>query len=97
MEKRRLSIEISPEEQERFRRLIPWSLMGRIMRLLLKQVLDLVEHHGDIVLGALLTGQLTALDLLKKGGSDSGFIRPEVGIRGQDGSGVDGTSTGHKA
>jgi hypothetical protein len=83
MDKRRLSIEISPEEQDRFRRLIPWSLMGRIMRLLLKQTLDLVEVHGDIVLGALLSGQLTALDLLKKGGNDSGFIQPGVGIRGE--------------
>jgi hypothetical protein len=74
MEKRRLSIEISLEEQERFQRLIPWSLMGRIMRLLLKQVLDLVEDHGDIVLGCLLTGNITVLDLLKKGGNKDGLI-----------------------
>lgn len=66
-DKRRLSIEISISEQERMQRLIPWSMMGRIMRLLLKQVLDLVETHGDIVLGCLLTGQISTLDLLKKG------------------------------
>ena len=69
-EKRRLSIEISLEEQKRFQRLIPWSLGGRIMRILIKQTLDMVEKHGDIVLGCLLTGQITALELLKKGGSD---------------------------
>ncbi|OQB08733.1 MAG: hypothetical protein BWY21_01121 [Parcubacteria group bacterium ADurb.Bin216] len=34
--------------------------------MLLLQTLDLVERHGDVVLGALLSGQLTALDLIKK-------------------------------
>jgi len=43
--------------------------------MLLKQVLDLVETHGDIVLGVLLTGQVSALDLIKKGGK-SGLIGP---------------------
>lgn len=37
------------------------------MRLLLIQVLDLLEDHGDVILGALLSGKITALDLLKKG------------------------------
>jgi hypothetical protein len=70
MGKCRLSIEISEEEQDRLHKLIPWGLMSRIMRILSSQVLDLVEQHGDIVLGALLTGKLTALDLIKKGGND---------------------------
>jgi len=76
MEKRRLSIEIYEEEQERMHRLIPWGLMSRIMRILVVQVLDLVEHHGDVVLGALLTGKLSTLDLLRMGGEDDGLIGP---------------------
>lgn len=91
-EKKRLSIEISAEEQARFQRLIPWSLMGRIMRILIKQVLDLVEEHGDIVLGALLTGQITTLDLLKKGGNNSGLIGPKIDDTGYVGRGVNGDS-----
>lgn len=78
MEKRRLSIEITDEEQARLHKLIPWGLMSRIMRILCTQVLDLVQEHGDIILGALLTGKLTALDLIKKGGKDSGIIGPQI-------------------
>lgn len=51
------------------RNLIPWGIISKIIRVLLLQTLDLIEQHGDIVLGALLTGKLTALDLLKTGGS----------------------------
>jgi hypothetical protein len=76
MDKRRLSIEISVEDQIRMRNLVPWGLMGRIVRMLFIQVLDLLDEHGDIVLGALLSGKLTALDLLKKKGEESGSDRP---------------------
>ena len=78
MEKRRLSIDITEEDQTRMRHLIPWGLMNRIMRILLLQTLDAVEHHGDIVLGALLSGQLSALDLLKKGGPSSELTEPKA-------------------
>jgi hypothetical protein len=63
---RRLSIIITEADQCRMRNVIPWGLISRIMRMLLLQTLDLVERHGDVVLGALLSGQLTALDLIKK-------------------------------
>jgi hypothetical protein len=74
MEKRRLSVEITYEDQTRMRNLIPWGLEGRIIRILLYQTLDLIEEHGDIVLGALLSGKLTVLDLLKKEGVENGPI-----------------------
>ena len=66
MSKRRLSIEITDEEQIRMRNLIPWGLVSRIMRGLFIQILNLVETHGEIVLGALLTGKLSALDILRE-------------------------------
>lgn len=66
MNKRRLSIEITDEEQIRMHNLIPWGLVSRIMRVLFVQTLDLVESHGEIVLGAILSGKLSALDLLRK-------------------------------
>lgn len=56
------------------RNVIPWGFISRIMRILLLQTLDLVEKHGDIVLGALLSGKLTAFDLIKKEVSDNGAI-----------------------
>ena len=74
---KRLSIEISDVEQIRMHNLIPWGTMSRIMRILLVQTLDLVEKHGDVVLGALLTGHLTSLDILRKEEQD-GTIRPQA-------------------
>ena len=65
---KRLSIKISEAEQIRMRNLIPWGMISHILRILLMQVLDLVEQHGDVVLGALISGKLTVLDLLKRGG-----------------------------
>jgi hypothetical protein len=67
MSKKRLSIEITHEDQIRMQNLIPWGITGRIMRLLLLQLLDMVEEHGEIVLGALITGKLSVLDILQKG------------------------------
>ena len=78
METRRLSVIITDDDQRRIHKSIPWGLMSRMMRMLLLQTLDLVEQHGDIVLGALLSGKLTALDLLKQGGSDSGLVGPKT-------------------
>ena len=75
MKSRRLSIEISEEEQIRMRNLIPWGVVSRIMRLLLIQTMDLVERHGDIVLGALVSGKLTSLDLLRKEDGKDGHKR----------------------
>ncbi|OQB08795.1 MAG: hypothetical protein BWY21_01091 [Parcubacteria group bacterium ADurb.Bin216] len=75
MKSRRLSIEISEEEQIRMRNLIPWGVVSRIMRLLLIQTMDLVERHGDVVLGALVSGKLTSLDLLRKEDSKDGHKR----------------------
>ncbi len=74
--KRRLSVLITPEEQMRMHNLIPWGVCSRLMRVLFIQTLDLVEKHGTVVLGAILSGELSALDVLRKE-ADSGPKRPE--------------------
>jgi hypothetical protein len=66
MRTKRLSVMITEDDQIRMRNVIPWGLVSRVMRLLLMQTLDLIEQHGDIVIGALVSGKLTALDLLRK-------------------------------
>jgi hypothetical protein len=73
----RLSIVITDEDQARLHRYIPWGLQSRIMRVLVMRMIDLVEKHGDIVLGAFLSGQLSVLDLLRKENT-SGAIGPQV-------------------
>ena len=66
MKEKRLSILITKEEQTWMRNQIPWGLVSRVMRILLVQTLKLIDEHGDIVLGAILSGKLTALDVLRK-------------------------------
>jgi len=65
MEERRLSVVISKEDQIRLRNLIPWGLAGKIMRILLLQTLDLIEKHGEIVIGAILSKSITISDIVE--------------------------------
>jgi hypothetical protein len=76
MRTKRLSVMITEDDQIRMRNVIPWGLVSRVMRLLLMQTLDLIEEHGDVVIGALVSGKLTALDLLRKEDND-GSQRPQ--------------------
>lgn len=91
---RRVIVQVSELEYQRGQRLMPWGMTGRIMRLLYGQVLDLVENHGDVVLGALLVGRVTVLDLLKKGLTENGAGGPEEKFKLLQGRGAGGTSEG---
>jgi len=66
MEDRRLSVKISHEEQIRMHNLLPAGIISKVIRLLLLQTLDLVEKYGAVVLGAILSGKLSALDILRE-------------------------------
>ena len=66
----KITVAVTDEEQKRMQSLIPWGIQAAIIRLLINRVLDLIEEHGDVVLGALLSGKLTLLDLLKRGKSE---------------------------
>ena len=64
----RLSVEITPEEQKRMARLIPYGIGGALYRKLLEQLLDLLEAEPDsnAVIAAVLQDRLTARMLLGK-------------------------------
>ena len=56
----RFSFEITPEQQERANRLLDLHGARRaIFSLLLDEVLDLIEEHGQIVIGVLLQSAKT--------------------------------------
>jgi len=61
----RLSVEVSAETYQRLTNRIPWGLKGKIMVILLEDLLDLVEKHGDIVLAALINRSLSARQVVK--------------------------------
>ncbi|MFA6973096.1 MAG: hypothetical protein WC208_17085 [Gallionella sp.] len=62
----RLSIEISKETFLRMQNLIPWGLKTKVMVMLLEDLLDLVEAHGNIVLAAILDRRMGSREVIKE-------------------------------
>jgi len=58
------------------RNALPWGVIGRVMRILLIQVLELVETHGEVALGALLSGKITIKDMISERRNDGELNRP---------------------
>ena len=70
MSDKRISIPVDRSLQVRVQNTLPWGTTSKIMHKLLISVLDLIDEHGEIVIGAIMTGKLKALDLLKKGSDE---------------------------
>jgi hypothetical protein len=69
-----LTVDIGKDLKDRMDKLIPWGMKGRLVIIILTTILDIVEKHGDIAIGALLSGRVTVLEMLTaldKGGGNS--------------------------
>ena len=66
LNKPRLSVDITEKEQDRMRELIPWGLQSAIVRVLMKSALDLIEEYGEVALAGLITGKVSALDIIRR-------------------------------
>ena len=62
----RISIDITPEMQQRLQRLLPWGLRGRLFLVVIEDLLDLIEEHGEGVIALLVAKRLKARTLLMK-------------------------------
>ncbi len=65
----RLSVEISTELQARLQKHIPWGLQSHIVRAILEQLATLLEEKPalrDVALAALISGDMTIVDLLRR-------------------------------
>ena len=62
----RISIDITPEMQTRLQRLLPWGLRGKLFLVMVEDILDLIEEHGEGVVALLITKRLKARTLLMK-------------------------------
>ncbi len=60
----RLSVEISSETFLRMQNRIPWGLRSKVMAILLEDLLDLIEKHGDIVLAAIINRTITSQHII---------------------------------
>jgi len=67
-------MDVTEEQLQRFNRLVPWGMRGKIVSALIDLVLDVVEEFGLAALGAILSGDVTILDLIrmKRKGSEDG-------------------------
>lgn len=62
----RISIDITPEMQQRMQRLLPWGLRGRLFLVIVEDILDLIEEHGEGVVALLVAKRIKARSLLFK-------------------------------
>jgi len=59
----RLSIEITEEQHLALGRLIPWGAKNELFRVIIDDVITLLEKHGAIIIAAILTRRLNVGDL----------------------------------
>ncbi len=62
----RLSVEITEELYKRMTNSIPWGLKSRVMSILLEDVLDLIDTHGEIVLAAIINRSIGAKHVVRE-------------------------------
>jgi len=66
----RLSIQISEEQNQALWRLIPWGVKNELFRVIVDDLIDLLEDHGEQVLVAILAKKLRLKDYSQIGGKD---------------------------
>lgn len=64
------------EMQQRLQRLLPWGIRGKLVLVILEDVLDLIEEHGEHAIALLLAKRIRARDFIEKGARDESE-RPE--------------------
>lgn len=76
-EQPRLTVEIDPELHNKIKQQIPWGYLKPIINTVMRDVIRLTEEHDTrLVLGAILSEDITLKDYLKKYSSD-GHKQPE--------------------
>jgi hypothetical protein len=62
----RLSIDITLEQQKRIQDLIPWGLRGPLFAIIVEDMLNLIEEHGEKVIAVVISRKLRPRDLMLK-------------------------------
>ena len=61
----RLSIEITEEQNAKLYRLVPWGVKRELFNVIIEDVIEILETHGEIFIAAILTRKLRVQDLPK--------------------------------
>lgn len=68
----RLSIDLTLEQQKRIQDLIPWGLRGPLFAIIVEDMLNLIEEHGEKVIAVVISRKLRPRDLVLKIGDRDG-------------------------
>lgn len=72
----RLSVDLTPEQQRRLQQLIPWGLRGPFFAILVEDMLNLIEEHGEKVIAIMISKKLRPRDVIMKIGEKDGTKGP---------------------
>ena len=59
----RLSVEITDEQYNKLKQLIPWGVKNTLFSIIIDEVIELIEEHGTVVIAGLLNKKLTVQNL----------------------------------
>lgn len=62
----RIFAEVSPETARRYTNAIPWGVRGKVMAVIIEDIIEMIEREGSIVVAALLNRAIKADTLIKK-------------------------------
>lgn len=62
----RLSVELTPDQYKRLSKLIPWGQQRIIISTIVDELIELLEKHGPMAIGAVLAKKIKFLDILAK-------------------------------
>ena len=74
----RLNVQISEEQSDRLRRLLPWGVQGELFRKIVTDTCDFIEEYGKIGIAAYMTNRISLLDMLKKKETKDATKRPKA-------------------
>ena len=61
----RITVIVPEELNRRITNKIPWGIKSSLLCILLEDLMDLVDEHGEIVLAAILQRKIKARDIMK--------------------------------
>lgn len=62
--KPRLVVDLTPQQQARIHRLIPWGTARALYSTITDQILDVIEEHGQVAIAAIIERRISILDVL---------------------------------
>lgn len=61
----RLSIDLGEERFKKLQELMPWGVRNQLFRIIVDELIKMLEDHGPMVVGAILSEKVKLTDILK--------------------------------